>query len=113
MQQRALVSLGNRKIGVVSRKRLAIRASVQPPSDGSGSSIAPLQLESPIGQFLTQILVNHPHLVPAAVDQQLEQLQTDRDTEKEKEEPSASGTELVLYRLVVSSAFPNSFRLNL
>lgn len=100
LQQRALVSRGNRKIGVVSRKRLAIRASVQPPSDGSGSSIAPLQLESPIGQFLTQILVNHPHLVPAAVDQQLEQLQTDRDTEKEKEEPSASGTELVLYRRI-------------
>ncbi|GFP85757.1 hypothetical protein PHJA_000719400 [Phtheirospermum japonicum] len=72
-------------------------------SSDSGSSaapIAPLQLESPIGQFLSQILISHPHLVPAAVEQQLEQLQTDRDAEKEKEEPSASGTELVLHRRI-------------
>lgn len=73
-------------------------------SDSSGAespaSIAPLQLESPIGQFLTQILVSHPHLVPAAVEQQLEQLQTDHDAEQKNEEASASGTDLVLYRLV-------------
>lgn len=70
------------------------------PSDSGNSEthIAPLKLESPIGQFLSQILVSHPHLVPAAVEQQLEQLQTDHDTEKEKEEQSASGTDLVLYR---------------
>lgn len=60
--------------------------------------IAPLQLESPIGQFLSQILVSHPHLLPAAVDQQLEQLQTDREAEKNKEEPAPSGTDIVLYR---------------
>ncbi|KAL2553936.1 Uncharacterized protein Fot_07555 [Forsythia ovata] len=59
------------------------------------------QLESPIGQFLSQILISHPHLVPAAVEQQLEQLLTDRDADKEKEEPSASGTDLVLYRFVI------------
>lgn len=70
------------------------------PSD-SGSSeahIAPLQLESPIGKFLSQILASHPHLVPAAAEQQLEQLQTAREADKEKEQPSASGTDLVLYR---------------
>lgn len=69
-------------------------------SDSSGSlaPIAPLQLESPIGQFLSQILMSHPHLVPAAVEQQLEQLQTDRDADKEKEESSVTGTDLVLYR---------------
>ncbi|KAI6694238.1 hypothetical protein NL676_021948 [Syzygium grande] len=33
-------------------------------------------------------------------EQQLEQLQTDRDAEIKKEEPSASGTELVLYRRI-------------
>ena len=69
-------------------------------SAGSNAPIAPLQLESPIGQFLSQILLSHPHLLPAAVEQQLEQLQTDRDAEKQKEDPSASGTDLVLYRLV-------------
>lgn len=69
-------------------------------SAGSNAPIAPLQLESPTGQFLSQILLSHPHLLPAAVEQQLEQLQTDRDAEKQKEEPSALGTDLVLYRLV-------------
>lgn len=70
------------------------------PSDAGNSEapIAPLQMESPIGQFLSEILVSHPHLVPAAVEQQLEQLQTDRESENEKEEPSAAGTDLVLYR---------------
>ncbi|KAF9619571.1 hypothetical protein IFM89_007398 [Coptis chinensis] len=67
------------------------------------SPIVPLRLESPIGQFLSQILKSHPHLVPAAVNQQLEQLQTDRDAEKvtPKEEPSPAGTSLVLYRRIV------------
>jgi hypothetical protein len=84
---------------------MAVRASSSSSSDSSGSivPIAPLQLESPIGQFLSQILVSHPHLVPAAVEQQLEQLQTDRDSEKQKEDPSATGTDLVLYRLVSRS----------
>lgn len=70
--------------------------SSSPEASGSSSVIAPLKLESPIGQFLSQILVSHPHLVPAAVDQQLEQFQTDHNELKEK--PSASGTDLVLYR---------------
>ncbi|KAK4486184.1 hypothetical protein RD792_008853 [Penstemon davidsonii] len=95
------IQLGNRKVGIVNRKCTAIRASLRPSDSGSSSApIAPLKLESPIGQFLYQILVSHPHLVPAAVEQQLEQLQTDRDAETEKEEPSASGTELVLYRRI-------------
>ncbi|KAL3628497.1 hypothetical protein CASFOL_027543 [Castilleja foliolosa] len=95
------MKLGNRKIDFSSRKRTAIKASMQPSDSGSSAAhIAPLQLESPIGQFLSQILISHPHLVPAAVEQQLEQLQTDRDAEQEKEEISASGTELVLYRKI-------------
>lgn len=95
------MKLGNRKVDFVTRKCTGIIASMQPSDSGSAAApIAPLQLESPIGQFLSQILVSHPHLVPAAVEQQLEQLQTDRDAEKEKEEPAASGTELVLYRRI-------------
>ena len=79
---------------------MVVRASSSPDSDPPTAPIAPLQMESPIGQFLSQILMNHPHLVPAAVEQQLEQLQTDHDAEQKKEEPSASGTDLVLYRSV-------------
>lgn len=86
----------------------AAAASPSPDSAGSTSPIAPLQLESPIGQFLSQIMISHPHLVPSAVEQQLEQLQTDRDTEQKQEEPSASGTDLVLYRLVAILRLRNS-----
>ncbi|KAJ7970239.1 UV-B-induced protein, chloroplastic [Quillaja saponaria] len=92
---------GHRRLAFGSRRGSVIRAaSSSSESSGSTSKIAPLQLESPIGQFLSQILISHPHLVPAAVEQQLEQLQTDRDAEKQHEEPSASGTDLVLYRRI-------------
>lgn len=77
---------------------MSVRASLSSESAGSSAPIAPLKLESPIGQFLSQILISHPHLMPAAVEQQLEQLQTDRDAEKTMEEPAATGTDLVLYR---------------
>lgn len=84
------------------QQRLAARRSIVRASSSSSmedsSPIAPLQLESPVGQFLSQILVSHPHLLPAAVDQQLEQLQTDREAEMNKEEPPPSGTDIVLYR---------------
>lgn len=67
--------------------------------DASTDSIAPLQLKSPVGQFLSQILVSHPHLVPAAVEQQLEQLQIDREAEEQsKDASSVPGTDIVLYR---------------
>lgn len=80
----------------MGRKYTAIRAS----SDSLGPSepIAPLQLESPTGQFLTQMLVSHPHLVAAAVEQQLEQLKSDSDAQKRRGDSSASDTDLVLYR---------------
>lgn len=74
-----------------------LRVGASLSSDSAGP-IAPLRLESPVGQFLSQILATHPHLLPAAVDQQLEKLQTDRDSEEEKSEPSSSGNDLVLYR---------------
>lgn len=93
------VHLSSGKVGFLSKKQTAIRASLRPfDSDSSSGPIAPLRMESPIGQFLSEILVRHPHLLPAAVDKQLEQLQTDRNAESEKDKPSASGTELVLYR---------------
>lgn len=83
------------------KKRSAIKASLSSDSTGSNAPIAPLELESPIGQFLSQILVSHPHLVPAAVEQQLEQLQTDRDAQKQTDQPSsAQTTDLVLYKRI-------------
>ncbi|KAK4283371.1 hypothetical protein QN277_000326 [Acacia crassicarpa] len=93
---------GHKRLAGGSRRGLVVKASsLSPESSGSNTKIAPLQLESPIGQFLSQILISHPHLVPAAVEQQLEQLQTDRDAEKQNvEEPSASGTDLVLHRRI-------------
>lgn len=80
-------------------------ASFSSESSGPASHIAPLKLESPVGQFLSQILVNHPHLLRAAVEQQLEQLQTDRDAEDKQQEYSATGMELVLYRLAILKIF--------
>ncbi|XP_074586589.1 UV-B-induced protein At3g17800, chloroplastic-like [Curcuma longa] len=86
------------------QQRLGARRSIVRASSSSfmedSSRIAPLQLESPVGQFLSQILVNHPHLLPAAVEQQLEQLQTNREAEMNKEEPAPSGTNIVLYRRI-------------
>lgn len=94
------VKLGSRNLNVLSHKRSGIKASMQPSDSGSSEApIAPLRLESPVGQFLSQILASHPHLVPAAVEQQLDQLQTDRDADQ-NEEPSTIGTELVLYRRI-------------
>lgn len=60
--------------------------------------IAPLHMESPAGQLLTQILQAHPHLFPAAIDQQLENLQNDRDAQEE--ETPSSTQDLLLYRRI-------------
>ncbi|OMO96150.1 hypothetical protein CCACVL1_05060 [Corchorus capsularis] len=91
----------NRKVALGGKRGMVVRASSSSPDSGEPSApVAPLQMESPIGQFLSQILASHPHLVPAAVEQQLEQLQTDRDAEEKKEDPPASGTDLVLYRRI-------------
>ncbi|GLT80608.1 hypothetical protein SLA2020_520390 [Shorea laevis] len=60
------------------------------------SPIAPLQLESPVGQLLAQILTTHPYLLPAAIDQQLENLQSDKDAQKDEVPP----TQDLLYRRI-------------
>ncbi|XP_028754660.1 UV-B-induced protein At3g17800, chloroplastic [Neltuma alba] len=61
---------------------LVLKASAN--SNDNSVPVAPLQLESPVGQLLAQILQTHPHLLPAAIDQQLENLQTDEDAQKEE-----------------------------
>ncbi|KAL2649133.1 hypothetical protein AAZX31_05G232700 [Glycine max] len=83
----------------VRRRGFVVRAASSSP-EWDDAKIAPLQLESPIGQFLSQILKDHPHLVPAAVDQQLHQLQTDRDAHLQNQQQPSSPTDLVLYRRI-------------
>ncbi|RAL39971.1 unnamed protein product [Cuscuta campestris] len=91
------VRYGNQNVAF----RSAIRASLPPSSSGDPADpIAPLQFESPVGQFLSQVMINHPHLVPAAVDQQLKQLQAAHNVDIQKDELSVSGAELVLYRRI-------------
>ncbi|KAJ6943073.1 hypothetical protein NC652_008771 [Populus alba x Populus x berolinensis] len=63
-------------------RSLTVRASGD--SAGNPVPVSPLEFESPVGQLLAQILQTHPHLLPAAIDQQLENLQTDRDAQKEE-----------------------------
>ncbi|XP_065849436.1 UV-B-induced protein At3g17800, chloroplastic isoform X2 [Euphorbia lathyris] len=106
IKHKSLISYGkpgHKRVSFGNKRYTGVRASSSSPSsDSSGSlaPIAPLRLESPTGQFLSQILLSHPHLVPAAVEQQLEQLQTDLDSEKHMEEPPVSGTDLVLHRRI-------------
>lgn len=57
--------------------------------------VAPLELESPVGQLLAQILQTHPHLLPAAIDQQLENLQADKDAQSEE---ASSSSQDLLYK---------------
>ncbi|BAS90790.1 Os04g0596300, partial [Oryza sativa Japonica Group] len=46
--------------------------------------LAPLMFETPSGQLLVQILQSHPHLLPATVDQQLENLQSEKDAQEKE-----------------------------
>ncbi|PKU65893.1 hypothetical protein MA16_Dca009222 [Dendrobium catenatum] len=70
-------------------------------SADESTSIAPLQLESPVGQFLFEILLSYPHLVPATIDLQLHLIQPACDEDKSNDESSSSGTKLVLHRRIV------------
>lgn len=90
---------GNPLFGRSSRKiNVCVRADGS--QDKTSGSIFPLELESPTGQFLSQILSSHPHLLPAAIEQQLERLAADRDASADQELPSTSGTDIVLYRRI-------------
>lgn len=52
---------------------------------GDGETqLAPLKFETPSGQLLVQILQSHPHLIPVTVDQQLENLQSEKDAQNEE-----------------------------
>lgn len=80
----------------IRARTLTVKASGDSSPDSS--RLAPLELESPVGQLLAQILHTHPHLLPAAVDQQLENLTNDRETQREEAATSSLG--LSLYKRI-------------
>ncbi|XP_078438359.1 beta-casein (DUF760) [Wolffia australiana] len=87
------------RVGILQRNPLARRFKLK-ASEKLGESqdpIAPLQLESPAGQLLSQILRTHPHLFSAAIDQQLQLLQSEEDDMKAK---SSAAPEDILYRRI-------------
>ncbi|KAI3911044.1 hypothetical protein MKW98_015701 [Papaver atlanticum] len=91
-------SFGFLKVGIKLEKyRPKVRASGASNDDTTPPPVAPLELESPTGQLLSQILQTHPHLLPAAVDQHLENLQAERDSPKEED---SSQTQNLLYKRI-------------
>lgn len=87
-----------------SRKKRSNVSSLVVRATGDGEEtvtpIAPFRPESPTGQYLTQLLQSHPHLVPAAIEQELEKLAEIRNSQDASTEPIAKGSELVLYRRI-------------
>ncbi|XP_010461033.1 PREDICTED: UV-B-induced protein At3g17800, chloroplastic [Camelina sativa] len=51
-------------------------------SNENFAPLAPVELESPVGQLLDQILRTHPHLFPVTVDEQLEKFAAGNETLK-------------------------------
>lgn len=91
---------GQRVSWTLSRSSVKVNCVRAQASDNGESkkSIAPLEPQSPTGQFLVSVLRSHPHLFPAAADQQLERLAADREAADQPEQPSTSGTDLTLYK---------------
>ncbi|XP_031267149.1 UV-B-induced protein At3g17800, chloroplastic [Pistacia vera] len=100
---------------------VTVRAASGDPS-GDLVPIAPLRFESPVGQLLAQILQTHPHLLPAAIDQQLDNLQTDKDIQRQdassedllykrigevKEKERRNALEEIIYCLIVQKFVEN------
>lgn len=89
-----------RKLGIGSEqlraRNFAIKASRN--TNGDLVPIAPVKLESPVGHFLAEMLRNHQHLLPAALDKQLENLQSERDAQTQKPPPSSQ--DLLLYKRI-------------
>ncbi|CAN4128089.1 unnamed protein product [Withania somnifera] len=75
--------------GKAQTRSWTTRATASGSSGGDLVPVAPVQLESAVGQFLAQMLQNHPHLLPAAVEQQLENLQNERDNQLKENQSSS------------------------
>ncbi|WOL09527.1 UV-B-induced protein, chloroplastic [Canna indica] len=97
---KAFASIGWPKFGIPleNHRTRSLKARALGNSNDDQTPIAPLQFESATGQLLSQIMQTHPHLLPAAIDQQLESLQTDLAAEKAN--TPVSTQDLLLYRRI-------------
>ncbi|CAH2034863.1 unnamed protein product [Thlaspi arvense] len=75
---------------------VTVRASGGGEDDSNFAPLAPVELGSPVGQLLEQILRTHPHLLPVTVDEQLEKIAT----EKENLKAELSSTQDVLSKRI-------------
>ncbi|KAG5592478.1 hypothetical protein H5410_042992, partial [Solanum commersonii] len=75
-------------LGKAQTRSWTIRATASGSSGDDLVPVAPVQLESAVGQFLAQMLQTHPHLLPAAIEQQLENLQNERDAQLKENQSS-------------------------
>ncbi|KAG8388546.1 hypothetical protein BUALT_Bualt02G0136700 [Buddleja alternifolia] len=66
--------------------------------------LAPLHLESPIGQLLCQILKKHPHLLLATANQQIENIRTQMEGQ---DESRRKALEEIIYCLIVQRFVDN------
>eukprot|EP00252_Welwitschia_mirabilis_P027327 TRINITY_DN9352_c0_g1_i1.p1 TRINITY_DN9352_c0_g1~~TRINITY_DN9352_c0_g1_i1.p1 ORF type:complete len:427 (-),score=59.04 TRINITY_DN9352_c0_g1_i1:518-1798(-) len=80
------------------RKNFCVRALSN--SDEPSQPIAPLQLESPSGQLLSQLLKDNPYIIPAAAEEQLERLVADREAATQQMPNTTSGSDVALYRRI-------------
>ncbi|KAG8039970.1 hypothetical protein GUJ93_ZPchr0028g29053 [Zizania palustris] len=62
----------------------SLKVKAKMDSDDGKTQLAPLIFESPSGQLLVQILQSYPHLLPATVDRQLENLQSEKDAQEKE-----------------------------
>ncbi|KFK44959.1 hypothetical protein AALP_AA1G325800 [Arabis alpina] len=75
------------KLGTVTENVRGRNVTVKASSGGEETNenfakLAPVDLESPVGQLLMQILRTHPHLLPVTVDEQLEKLASENESLK-------------------------------
>ncbi|KAL7123608.1 hypothetical protein ACP275_01G116000 [Erythranthe tilingii] len=71
-----------------------VRASGNSDGDLVEENKTPVEMESPVGQLLAQILQTHPHLLLATAEQQLENLQSEREAKDD------SSKDLLLYKRI-------------
>ncbi|CAA0843252.1 Protein of unknown function (DUF760 [Striga hermonthica] len=90
----------NHKLVVGSEKLRTRSFMVRASGNYSGDfiTVPPLKLESSVGELLAQIQQTHPHLLLASAEQQLENLQSQRDDQKETNALPAQ--DLLLYERI-------------
>ncbi|KAL1192535.1 UV-B-induced protein [Cardamine amara subsp. amara] len=78
------------------RSVVTVKASGEEVSNENFAPLAPVELESPVGQLLMQILTTHPHLLPVTVDEQLEKFAIENKNPK----PESSSSQDILSKRI-------------